>query len=38
MVALERRAAIPTTDAARLFPDYLAVVERLARVVDGWRT
>jgi hypothetical protein len=38
MVALERRAAIPTTDAARLFPDYLAAVERLARVVDGWRT
>jgi hypothetical protein len=26
-----------TTDAARLFPDYLAAVEQLARFVDTWR-
>jgi hypothetical protein len=38
MLALERRAPIPTTDAARLFPAYLAAVEQLARVVDSWRT
>ena len=37
MLALERHATVPTTDAARLFPDYLAAVEQLARVVDGWR-
>jgi hypothetical protein len=37
MLALERRPSIPTTDAARLFPEYLAAVEQLARVVDGWR-
>ncbi len=37
VLALERRAAIPTTDAARLFPTYLAAVEQLARVVDSWR-
>jgi len=37
-LALERRPAIPTTDAARLFPAYLAAVEHLARVVDSWRT
>jgi hypothetical protein len=37
VLALERRTAIPTTDAARLFPDYLGAVEQLARVVDGWR-
>ncbi|MBI3049264.1 MAG: hypothetical protein HYY76_13250 [Acidobacteria bacterium] len=38
LLALERRPAVPTTDAARLFPDYLAAVEQLARTVDGWRT
>lgn len=38
LLALERRPAIPTTDPARLFPDYLAAVEQLARVVDSWRT
>jgi len=38
MLALERRAPIPTTDAARLFPVYLAAVEQLSRVVDSWRT
>jgi hypothetical protein len=37
VLALERRPAIPTTDAARLFPDYLAAVEQLARAVDSWR-
>jgi hypothetical protein len=37
VVALGQRSAIPTTDAARLFPDYLAAVEQLARAVDGWR-
>lgn len=37
VLALERRATIPTTDAARLFPDYLAAVEQLARAVDSWR-
>lgn len=37
VLALERRQAIPTTDAAKLFPDYLAAVEQLARVVDSWR-
>jgi len=38
VLALERRLAIPTTDAARLFPAYIAAIEQLARVVDGWRT
>jgi hypothetical protein len=37
MLALERQPAIPTTDAARLFPQYLAAVEQLARAVDSWR-
>lgn len=37
MLALERQSMIPTTDAARMFPDYLAAVEQLARVVDAWR-
>ena len=36
MLALERQPRIPTTDAARLFPDYLAAVEQLARAVDTW--
>ena len=31
------RPTIPTADAARLFPQYLAAVEQLARVVDTWR-
>ena len=38
VLALERRPAIPTTDAAKLFPDYLSAVEQLARTVDSWRT
>ena len=37
VLALDRPSTIPTTDAARLFPDYLAAVEQLARVVDTWR-
>jgi hypothetical protein len=37
LLALERPGAIPTGDPARLFPDYLAAVEQLARVVDTWR-
>ena len=37
MIAVERRSSMPTTDAARLFPQYLAAVEQLARVVDSWR-
>ena len=36
MLALEQRSAIPTTDAARLFPGYLAAVEQLTRFVDTW--
>ena len=37
ILALERRSSIPTTDAARLFPQYLAAVEQLTRAVDAWR-
>jgi hypothetical protein len=37
VLALDRPSTIPTTDAARLFPQYLAAVEQLARVVDSWR-
>lgn len=37
VLTLERQATMPTTDAARLFPDYLAAVEQLARTVDAWR-
>lgn len=37
MLSLERQSSMPTTDAARLFPQYLAAVEQLARVVDAWR-
>jgi hypothetical protein len=37
VLALDRRSTIPTTDAARLFPRYLAAVEQLARAVDLWR-
>jgi hypothetical protein len=29
---------LKAVDAARLFPEYLAAVERLARYVDRWRT
>jgi len=37
ILALERPSAVPTTDAARLFPPYLAAVEQLAHSVDAWR-
>ena len=37
VLALDRPSTIPTTDAARLFPQYLAAVEQLARAVDAWR-
>jgi hypothetical protein len=37
VLALDRPATIPTTDAARLFPQYLEAVEQLARAVDSWR-
>jgi hypothetical protein len=37
LLALERPGAMPTSDPARLYPEYLAVVEHLARFVDSWR-
>jgi hypothetical protein len=37
ILALERPSALKATDAARLFPEYLAAVEQLARYVDTWR-
>lgn len=37
MLNLERRPGVPATDPSRLFPEYLAAVEQLARAVDGWR-
>ena len=37
VLALESPSALPSADPARLFPDYLAAVERLAAVVDQWR-
>ena len=37
ILSLERPSAMPTTDAAKLFPEYLAAVEQLARFVDTWR-
>lgn len=36
LVSLEHPAHIPTLDPARLFPEYLAAVEHLARTVDAW--
>jgi hypothetical protein len=36
ILALERNASVPTTDPARLFPPYLALVEQLASVIDAW--
>ena len=38
ILALERGTSVPTTDPARLFPSYLAAVERLANVVDAWHS
>ena len=37
VLALARRSDLPTADAARLFPQYLAAVEQLARTIDTWR-
>jgi hypothetical protein len=37
MLNLEHQPGIPAPDPSRLFPEYLAAVERLARAVDGWR-
>jgi len=37
MLALEHQPAMRTSDPARLFPDYVAAVEQLARAVDSWR-
>ena len=37
ILALEHAATIPTGDPARLFPEYLAAVEQLARAVNSWR-
>jgi hypothetical protein len=37
VLALERPDGVTTADPARLFPEYLAAVEQLARFVDGWR-
>jgi hypothetical protein len=36
ILALEQPSALKSTDAARLFPEYLAAVEQLARYVDQW--
>ena len=36
ILALEQPSALKATDAARLFPEYLAAVEQLARYVDRW--
>jgi hypothetical protein len=38
ILALESPSALPASDPARLFSGYLAAVERLAAVVDQWRT
>ena len=37
ILALERPSGMPSADPARLFPEYLAAVEQLARMVDTWR-
>ena len=37
ILALDTPSALPASDPARLFPDYLTAVERLAAVVDQWR-
>jgi hypothetical protein len=37
VLALERPHTIPQSDPARLFPEYLAAVEQLARTINGWR-
>jgi hypothetical protein len=37
ILAIERTPGLPASDPARLFPAYLAAVERLAATVDQWR-
>ena len=37
VLAFDQQPSIPTGDPARLFADYLAAVEQLARSVDAWR-
>ena len=37
MIGLEQGSAIRSTDPARVFPEYIAAVEQLARAVDAWR-
>ena len=37
VMALEQQPGMRTSDPARLFPDYVAAVEQLARAVDAWR-
>lgn len=37
MIALEQGPTVRASDPARLFPDYIAAVEQLARAVDAWR-
>jgi hypothetical protein len=37
LLALEQQQAMRTSDPARLFPEYVAAVEQLARAVDSWR-
>ncbi len=37
ILALEQQPSARTSDPARLFPDYIAAVEQLARAVDAWR-
>ncbi|HZM58999.1 MAG TPA: hypothetical protein VFB85_04365 [Vicinamibacterales bacterium] len=36
VAALEQKPGHAGVDAARLFPDYLAAIEQLARAVDAW--
>jgi hypothetical protein len=37
MLTIERQPDVPAPDPSRLFPEYLAAVEQLARAVDRWR-
>lgn len=37
VLALEQPSIVGSSDPARLFPEYLAAVEQLARFVDAWR-
>src|SRR4029453_11189343 len=37
MLSLERQPGVRATDPSRLFPEYLAAVEQLARAVDRFR-